>query len=229
MKLSLYLPVSLARITQGFSENANESYAKTGLIGHTTIDWAYEHGEPVPNLARNAFCYSVMNRDNPDPDKYRAVFTLVNADNGLSDWAEISYGHAHKVLAEVGKTYQVGDILMTAGNSGTVYAKGKLVTKAQKLAGSKAGTHLHGPQVRPVRRVKTVNKKRHYLSDGSGLLKHDGWYYEIINYENGTNGCISPMPFMKELTVADYMAGLKKQVSLLSTVLALLKQKLGLK
>jgi hypothetical protein len=198
-RLEIYLPAHRSAITQGFSENANASYKESGLIGHTAIDWAFLHGAPVPNCVENAYCYSVMNKDNPDPDKYRAVFTLVNADNGVSEWAEVSYGHADQIFAEVGKTYQPGDTLMTAGNTGTVYSGGRLITKAEKLRGSTAGTHLHGPQVRPVKRVKKTSRKKQYLSDGFGLLKKDGYYFEIINYENGTNGCINPAPFLNDL------------------------------
>lgn len=195
-KLEIYLPTHRVFITQGFSENANDSYKKSGLVGHTAIDWHFEHGQNVPNCVENAYCYSLMNKDNPDPDKYRAVFTLVNADNGVSDWAEVSYGHADQIIAEVGKTYQPGDTLMTAGNTGTVYSGGRLITKAEKLKGSTAGTHLHGPQVRPVKRVKKTSKKKQYLSDGFGLLKLDGYYFEIVNYENGTNGCVNPALFL---------------------------------
>jgi len=37
-KLQLIYPASKSLITQGFSENANISYARDGLIGHTEID-----------------------------------------------------------------------------------------------------------------------------------------------------------------------------------------------
>lgn len=198
-KLQIYLPVPRSAISQGFSENANDSYARDGLIGHTAIDWEFKHGAPVPNCVANAYCYSVMNKDHQDPMKYRAVFTLVNADNGVTDWAEVSYGHADKILAEVGKTYQPGDTLMTAGNTGTVYSGGRFITKEEKLKGSTAGTHLHGPQVRPVKRVKKTSKKKQYLYDGSGILKIDGYYFEIVNYENGLNGCVNPAPFLLDM------------------------------
>lgn len=198
-RLEIYLPAHRSAITQNFAANANASYKEGGLIGHTAIDWAFLPGAPVPNCVENAYCYSIMNKDNPDPGKYRAVFTLVNAGNGVSEWAEVSYGHADKILAEVGKTYQPGDTLMTAGNTGTVYSGGKLVSTAEKLKGSKRGTHLHGPQVRPVKRVRKTSKKKQYLSDGFGLLKLDGYYFEIVNYNNGTNGCINPAPFLNEI------------------------------
>jgi len=194
-KLQLIYPASKSLITQGFSENANESYARDGLIGHTAVDWGISWGNPIINCAEDAYCYSVMNRGHMDPMKYRAVFTLVNAYNGVSEWSEVSYGHLDEINAEVGKMYQPKDILGTCGNTGTVFTWGREVTLEEKLRGSKAGTHLHGPQVRPVKRVKRTTRRNRYLYNGSGIFKKDGYYFEIINYENGTNGCINPVPF----------------------------------
>ena len=226
-KLELYLPAPLSAISQGFAENANVSYARDGLVGHSAIDWAVPYGDPIYNLAENAYCYSVMNRENPDLMRYRAVFTLVNADNGVSDWAEVSYGHLDQITATVGTTYYPGDVLGTCGNTGTVFSGKNEVTAAQKKAGSKAGAHLHGPQVRPVLRVTKRNPKRQYLSDGFGLLKKDGYYFEIVNYENGTNGCINPKPFFTKGLASEEAKkreSLKKQIGLLSTVLSLYKK-----
>src|SRR3990167_5945480 len=154
MNLTLTPPAPFSKRTQPFNANANPLYSGKGLKGHTAEDWDLGWDKPVKVLSPKAYCYSVMNKDNADPMKYRAVFTLVQGYNGLSDWAEISYGHANKILAVPGETYYEGETLMTVGNAGTVYAGGRLVTKEEKLAGSRAGHHLHGPQVRPVRRVK---------------------------------------------------------------------------
>lgn len=225
-KLKLWLPAPLSQITQGFSENANVSYKRDGLTGHTSIDWAIPYGDPILNCAENAYCYSVINRGNPDLMKYRAVFTLVNADNGVSEWAEVSYGHLTDIHAEVGKTYQPGESLGTAGNTGTVFSGGREITAAQKNAGSKAGTHLHGPQVRPVQRVKKTVRGKQYLYDGNGIFKKDGYYFEVVNYENGTNGCVNPMPFFSGGLAVEYarrVANLKAQIPLLQKVLELLK------
>lgn len=180
---------------QPFGANEVVLYNGQGLKGHTAEDWGFGYGQPIPNLAKDAYCYSVMNKDNADPMKYRAVFTLVEGDNGLSDWSEISYGHASDILAIPGKTYQQGDIIMKCGNTGDVYAFGQKITKEQKLAGSKAGAHLHGPQIRPVRRVGKRNSKKKYLTDANGYFQKEGDYFEIVDYDNGYAGCISPEAF----------------------------------
>lgn len=186
---------------QPFGANEVALYDGQGLKGHTAEDYGFGWGQPVPNCAKDAYCYSVMNKDNANPMKYRAVFTLVEGDNGLSDWSEISYGHASDILAVPGQIYQPGDVLMKCGNTGDVYAFGQYVTKEQKLAGSKAGAHLHGPQVRPVRKVKKRDSKKNYLTDANGYLKLNGDYFEIVDYKNGYAGCINPGPFYAKQVV----------------------------
>lgn len=192
-KLSLFLPLPKELRGQAFGNNDTPLYASQGLKGHTAEDWGFGWSQPIPNLAKDAYCYSVMNKDNANPDKYRAVFTLVSDTDG--NWYEISYGHASDILAVPGQTYQPGDILMKCGNSGDVYAFGQKITKEQKLAGSKAGAHLHGPQIRPVKRIKTRVSSKKYLTDANGYVKKDGHYFEIIAFSNGYNGCVSAEPF----------------------------------
>lgn len=210
--LTLRTPAPYAQISQIFGANANPLYAGSGLKGHTAIDWEVPWDTPGINCADDAYCFSVMNRDNPDPSKYRAVFTLVETTTGIY---EVSYGHCHNILAEVGKTYQSGDVIYTAGNTGSVYFAGQEVTTAMKLTGIRAGTHFHAPQVRPVIRVKSTDNKHNYLSDGHGLFKKDGDYFQVVDYNNGYNGCIDPAPFFvhdlpgKELPFETALANLK--------------------
>lgn len=193
MKLSLYLPLPKELKGQPFGANEVAFYNGQGLKGHPAEDWGFGWGQAIPCLAKDSYCYSVMNKDNVDPMRYRAVFTLVKDTDG--NWYEISYGHASDILAVPGKTYQPGDVLMKCGNTGDVYAMGVYITKAMKLAGSKAGAHLHGPQVRPVKRVKKRVSSKKYLTDANGYLQKDGYYFEIINYQNGYAGCVNPAQF----------------------------------
>ena len=69
MKLSLYLPLPLQYHNQGFGANANPLYAGQGLKGHTADDWGFAFDAPIRNVADEAYCYSVMNKDNSDPMK----------------------------------------------------------------------------------------------------------------------------------------------------------------
>lgn len=203
MKLQVYLPYSKKFITQRFGENANGSYARDGLKGHTAYDWGVAYGTPIPNCVANAYCYSLLNKDSADPSKYRAVCTLVETNDGVF---EVSYGHCSKILAEVGKTYQVGEILANIGNTGDVFTDHE-ITKAERLKGSKAGAHLHGPQIRAVKKVKKQTAGKQYLSDAFGIYKKDGFYYEISTYTNGYNGCINPyLPWSTETLASSYKA-----------------------
>lgn len=186
--LQVYLPYSKTTITQRFGDNANSLYASQGLKGHTAYDWGVPWGRDIPNCVADAYCYSVMNKDNPDLAQYRAPFFIVETDSGIY---EISYGHCSAILAEVGKTYQVGDIIAKVGNTGPVYVGQHEVTKAEKDAGSQAGAHLHGPQIRVLKKTRYSSTYKNYIYDANGLLYKDGWYYGVPDYENGYNGCIS--------------------------------------
>lgn len=201
--LKVYLPYAKNTITQRFGENANTSYARDGLKGHTAYDWGVPWGTPVPNCTPNAYCYSLMHVNDPVLNHYRAAFFLVETDTGTY---EVSYGHLSKHIAEVGKTYQPGDTIGLIGNTGDVFSDHE-VTEAEKEAGSHAGAHLHGPQIRPVKKTKFTLKNKHYLETENGkLLSPDGLYYEVINYDNGYNGCISLAPFSTETLATDFKA-----------------------
>lgn len=202
--MNVFLPYPKSVIAQRFGANANPLYAQSGLKGHTAYDWSVPYGTPIPNCVANAYCYSVMHKDDPDLGKYRAVFTIVK---DLQNIYEVSYGHCSEIIAEVGKTYQVGEVLGRVGNTGDVYSGNHYVTLSEKQAGSHAGAHLHGPQIRPVRRVRAQNTSlpnwsSWYLMDENGFYKDsDGYFYETINRDNGYNGCISLALFSTE-TVA---------------------------
>lgn len=224
----LYKPFPDSLITQGFSENANISYARSGLIGHTTLDYGVACGTPVPNCAENAFVYSIMNKDNPDLSKYRAVFTLVELEDVVY---EISYGHLDQILVVAGQTLQPGESVGLSGNTGMVFMHGVEVTNEIRKKIKCAGGHLHGPQVRVCRKVTKKQKGKHYLSDSLGTYKSGGFYYEVVDYDNGTNGCINPNLLFNGKFAKDYAAHIAsqvKQISLLKQVIALLKRKLGI-
>jgi murein DD-endopeptidase MepM/ murein hydrolase activator NlpD len=207
--LEVYLPYPKTLITQRFGENANGSYAADGLKGHTAYDWGASYGTDIPNCTADAYCYSLMHKDDPVLMDYRAAFFIVETDTGVY---EVSYGHMSEILAVPGKTYQVGDVIGKVGNTGPVFSGQHEVTEAEKDAGSHAGAHLHGPQIRPVKKVKTTQTGpgyfNHYLSTGAGTLYQDkdGFYYEVPDYQNGYNGCVSLAPFSTETLATEYKA-----------------------
>lgn len=202
--LSVYLPYPKSSITQRFGENANPLYKGDGLKGHPAYDWVMPWATPIPNCTPNAYCYSIMHQNDPVLMDYRAAFFIVETQAGVY---EVSYGHMSTILALPGKTYQVGETIGLIGNTGPVFVGQHEVTEVEKDAGSHAGAHLHGPQIRPVKKVKTADASHQYLSTAQGLYKDaDGYYYLVPNYNNGYNGCVPLAPFSTETLATDYKA-----------------------
>lgn len=191
--MKLIPPFPLNTISQGFGGTAVNYNSLTGTIGHPGIDFAIPWGTPIP-FATDAYCYSVMSKDNPNLMAYRAVFTIVDeADVSY----EISYGHCSEIVAKPATWVKQGDIAADVGNTGDVFVGGVEVTAVQKLAGSHAGAHLHF-QVRVLKKVVAglpLDASKHYVNDGFGILTTNGYHYEVPNWNNGYNGCVDPAPF----------------------------------
>lgn len=194
--LKVFLPYPKSTITQRFGENANPFYAGEGLKGHSAYDFGVAWATPIPNCTADAYCYSIMHQNDKILMDYRAAFFIVETETGIY---EVSYGHMSTILAIPGRTYKVGETIGLVGNTGPVYAGDHEVTEAEKEAGSHAGSHLHGPQIRPVKKVTKATKNSvWYLQDANGFYKKDGYFFEILNYDNGYNGCVSLAPFSTE-------------------------------
>jgi hypothetical protein len=218
MELELWYPFPLATRTQGFGENAAVLYKEMGLLGHTAEDWQPGLGAKILNCSNDAYCYSLMNQFESDQTKYKGVFMVVDVDNLFS--YEISYGHCLEMFAEVGKTYQPGDLIATVGNNGPIYSQGHPLTLEERAQG--IGAHLHGPQVRYCKRVPKMDSTKGYLSNGQGYFKKDGYFYEIVDIKNGYNGCVDPKPFYNGHLVQEAKIRLK----ILELTIELLKVKI---
>jgi len=164
-------------VSQGFGQNANTYYKEGGLLGHTGLDVHAEHGSDIIAVA-DSLCVGILNKDNKDLLKYRAVLTLWE-DNGV--WYELSYGHLGTIYAKKGQKLKVGDLIGTQSNTGNVSSSGRKVTLKEKQEGSTAGSHLHFQMklVRPTTKGK----------------------YEILNPLNGYMGCVDPAPFFNHKEV----------------------------
>lgn len=186
MKLAVYLPLSGATITQGFSKNFNTYYAESGLLGHSGIDFVSYSDDQIKTVVDGAYTYKIVNKDNPDLSKYRCVFQIGEFDEGVF---EISYGHCNDIHCQHGLT-PAGTNIATMGNTGNVFVGGREITTAEKKAGSKAGTHVH-VQFRKVQKVTSIRGGYSYLTgeDGEEFVK-DGFMYEIVDHNNGFNGCV---------------------------------------
>lgn len=190
--MKLYYPYDKKPIiTQYFAQNANTYYAEKGLQGHGAWDMTVKYGEPV-YASISALCYSVINKANPDLMRYRAVYQLVE-EAGIA--YEVVYGHLGEIYAEEGQVLFKGQILGTESNTGDVASGGKKVTKEMKQAGSRAGSHVHF-QVRLLKPVTARSARKTYLTNSKGVFKKNGFYYEVVNYDNGFKGCIDPAQFI---------------------------------
>lgn len=195
-KLEVYLPYPKSTISQRFGENANTLYKNDGLLGHPSYDWVVPYGTPIPNCIADSYCYAILHKNDPVLMDYRAACFIVETKMGVY---EIVYGHMSEILAEVGKTYQVGNLIGKIGNTGDVFVGQHEVTEGEKRSGSHAGSHLHGPQIRVLAKTKFTNKYQHYIYDANGFYQDkDGYYYGIPNYSNGYNGTVSLAPFSTE-------------------------------
>jgi len=188
MKKYLYYPFIQSTKTQSFGENATSFYKDNGYNGHTSEDWAVPHGTPVPACAEGRVV-SIRDRDNPDLSKYRAVYIFHEEGDEVD---EISIGHLDKIYVNVGDYVYPETIIGTAGNTGIVFSGGVQVTTEEKMAGSKKGTHAHGPQVRPMKKVTKFTNGMSYFYNGTTILKENGYYYEY-NGNDGWLGCINPV------------------------------------
>lgn len=190
MKIELYWPVNPAPVSQYFGGNANSFYKDNKLDGHPGIDF----GAPWGNNIRGAcesLVYKVFNYNNPDLSAYRAICTLVvDGDEAI----EYSYGHCDKIFVKAGDIINIGRIIGTVGNTGGVYSNGVEVSVAEKNAGSHAGAHLHF-QERPCKRVLKPTENAVCLlgQDGQRYKDSEGKYYEVLDYDNGFNGCTDPI------------------------------------
>lgn len=227
--MKLTPPFPLTTIAQRFGDNANPLYKGQGLKGHSGIDFGVPYGSAIPS-ATDSLCYSVMNKDNPNLMFYRAVFTIID-DVDFS--YEVSYGHCSDITAVPDTKCLQGAVLGHTGNTGDVYAGNHAVTLEEKQAGSHAGTHLHF-QVRKLKKesVNIPMGNLKYINDGQKQLVLNGFRYFVVDYENGYNGCIDPMPFFAlELTPSEkltnlangMMAANPKQAKILLAVAGLLK------
>lgn len=202
MQPFLFYPVQKPRfLSQGFGENLNGAYSTQGLIGHPGEDFVGDWKSKIYCAAENSLVTRVINEDNPDPQAYRAVYTIVER-NGR--YFEITYGHLEVVLVKVGQVLNPKDIVGLMGNRGMVFSFGREITRAEKEAGSKAATHLHF-QVREM------------------LKKNNGYIQR--QPDNGFNSCINPQPLFTGRYAEDYVSyknNLATQISLLQKVVGLL-------
>ncbi|HKQ06114.1 MAG TPA: M23 family metallopeptidase [Blastocatellia bacterium] len=216
MKLLEPLLVGSYSISQRFGGNANPLYAGQGLKGHPGVDMAQGYNRSI-TASHDGLVYKTFNKNNPDLSKYRAVCVLFQEDE---NWYELTYGHCNDIYASVGDMVSSGDLLASMGNTGDVFSQGLPVSPSPsvRLQPPYPGTHLHW-QLRKCVRTQSTQAGNQYLQAQDGGLFHDkDGYYEVVDYENGYNGCIDPLPFLYSPPIWKKLPLYIKIVSQLSAV-----------
>lgn len=189
-------------ISQKFGGNANLFYAQNGLKGHPGTD-IYKAYDAWLVASHDCYVYKIINKNNPDLSKYRAVHTLFQDDG---QWYELVYGHCNNIYSKVGDFVPRGALLASMGNTGDVYSQGLPVTPAARTKPPYPGTHLHW-QLRGVVLSQTALVGNIYLEDaGKPYQDKQGNYYEIPGYNDGYNGCIDAQPYLYNPSFAEQIA-----------------------
>ena len=207
-------------ITQGIAQNANPLYKSQGLKGHTGVDWTRGYGSLV---ASDNAGYVYKRWDEGDlKSNWAAVYVICPTDNP-DEFIEVTIGHLSKITVDAGTWIAEDQPVGEEGNKGNVYSGGKEITPAMQRAGDRRGSHVH-ESYRPTTRVSKKRRGQYYLLNGAGKAFQDteGMYYEIINRNNGLNGCIDPMVYYHEDTKVEK---LKSAIGLLKLVLRLIKKR----
>lgn len=205
--LKLDYPVDTRNLAQGFGKNAVDTYAVNGLKGHSGIDYQITWGQPIYSASRGlGVAYKAFNRDSKDPGKYKAACELIELEDCV---VELTYGHCDKVLCGEGPLSKREKIAIV-GNTGEVYYGTELVTTAEKLRGSKRGSHLHF-QMRVCYPKKHTDHDDYTLQDGEGMTYiHNGYY--LTYKQNGFNGCVDPTPYFVEQNPVDIAEVIVKNI-----------------
>lgn len=177
-------------ISQPFGANANPSYAGEGLKGHTGVDTYCGYGTDV-HSAYDGLVYKVLKnpQDAFDGSGYTAVFILVTTP---FETFEYSVGHLNPTVI-AGQFIKKGDKIGTEANHGEVYAGTEHITLAMQAAGDTRGSHRHN-QKRIVKKVRSTEPGKFYLTSFGGGYYYDDNYYEIVDIRNGYDGCVDMLP-----------------------------------
>lgn len=171
--------------TQGYYDNATSFYSSLGMKSHGGEDWNCGYGSPI-QCPLDGYIYSIFNAIHKAADGYYALYIIATYKGQLG---ELCIGHLDPV-ASVGTQITKGQILGTESNHGVVYEGKTLITLAMQAKGDHRGHHRHW-QWRPIKRIKTPLGQ--CLVDFTGYLYMDteGYFYQVINPENGNQG-LSP-------------------------------------
>jgi murein DD-endopeptidase MepM/ murein hydrolase activator NlpD len=188
--------ISLLRLkgwmSQGYGLN-DVDYKLYGYKGHPGVDFVQGFNYPIQACA-DGLVYKTVNKDCKDLSGQRSVHQLV--EDGDLVW-ELSYLHVLNIYTEVGDFLVAGQTFATEGNTGACWTikSGTAVPVSAEERINGVGTHLHF-SLKPCKKVTKRDLKQEYLTTEFGVpYFNGGYYYEIIDHENGLGGNVDPMPY----------------------------------
>jgi hypothetical protein len=191
-------------VTQGFN-NANAMYADRGGV-HTGIDTFLGWNKPI-TADNNCFVYKIITKDQ-SAEGWQGVYMLVP--QGGDFFVEIVAGHFNDIRVSEGQSILEHQLIGLEGNKGFVFSSGVRITREMQENGDRRGTHTH-TGYRPVKRVRRVRSGQHYLNiRGARYRDAEGYFYEILHPNNGTNGMVNPMDYHRENTMLEDLAVLAR-------------------
>lgn len=193
-------------VTQWFGEN-KELYARWGLNGHNGIDIVAPHGSPM-YAVEDAYVVDVK----LDPNGFGKHLRLRSTQTYDGFYHEWVYGHCSAIRVTLGKFVEAGKHIADMGNTGFVVSGSNPWWEYNPYA----GTHLHLGL-----RLLEQDEKNGWKYPGDTIR------YRIVNYNNGLKGAINPRSILADSEQDAKRAQLLTIVSLLNTVVGLLKKKLS--
>jgi len=199
-------------ITQGYKQIANASGT------HSGIDESCGYRSLVYGLKKMKV-YKVLDDAHPanDGSGYWGVFGICDEGNGVySEWQS---GHLDEIHVAPGNTTNPWTVLGLEGNHGEVYSNGVRITLEMQRAGDTRGHHRHWNKkfIEKVHLSEREDKPGTYLTawgkEFNFPYKDDGgFYYRILNYDNGLRGSVDPSKDMIDgyTAVANYFIEINK-------------------
>jgi hypothetical protein len=189
MKFKTY---NKGRFTQYFggSPATNPTqYTTRGQDGHSGVDSQLGWNAPIV-CDNDSYVYKVI-LSNQSKENWQGVYMLVDLTDEIT--MEICQGHFNKILVNEGEWIPENAVIGLEGNRGYVFSGGTQITPEMQKAGDQRGHHVH-TAYRPCRKVKSTKRTEYYLLDVNGKKYKDkkGYYYQIINKDNGYKGCVNP-------------------------------------
>ncbi len=183
-------PIKTGIITQKYGENPELYKSRFGIAFHNGVDIVSFHGDEL--LCCEDFTpYKIFDLNTGSVSRGFGFHALTKPINEIcTEWV---YWHTMSNLKVVlNKLAQQGEIVGFEGASGAVFSGGVEVPDNLKGIPPYPGTHLHWGK-RLVLRTKTPISD--VLSDvnGNPYVDEQGYYYQVLNFNNGVKGFIDPM------------------------------------